>query len=94
MRIPIRTVRKMTDKTLINADELFDDGGTDGENGEQSCIVVGEDRVGERLDKFISDEEGISRSLAVKLIEDGRVSVGGKERGKNYKLSPLDELDG
>jgi 23S rRNA pseudouridine1911/1915/1917 synthase len=85
----------MTDKTLINADELFDDGGTDGEIGEigeQSCIVVGEDRGGERLDKFISDEEGISRSLAVKLIEDGRVSVGGKERGKNYKLSPLDEI--
>ena len=83
----------MLDNILLNSDELFDDGGNnDGDMGEQSCTVVSEEHVGERLDKFISDGEGISRSMAVKLIEDGRVSVNGKARSKNYKISAGEEI--
>ena len=39
-----------------------------------------------RIDKYISEEaDGISRSFAAKLLEEGKVSVSGKTVGKNYK---------
>lgn len=60
--------------------------------GSISTLSVGDGFAGERLDKFLSEREGISRSLAVKLIEDGHVLVCGKSRNKNYKLSESDEI--
>lgn len=49
---------------------------------------------GERLDKFISDSSNgeITRSGAVKLIENGSCLVNGKAEGKNYKLKVGDEV--
>ena len=49
------------------------------------------EEAGTRLDKFISEQtEGeITRSAAVKLIEDGNCTVNGK---KNYKLKAGDKV--
>lgn len=41
---------------------------------------------GARLDVFVADKAGVSRSLAQTLITDGNVSVDGKAVAKNYKL--------
>lgn len=41
---------------------------------------------GQRLDVFVADGMGISRSLAQQLISDGSVTVDGKKPSKSYKL--------
>ena len=51
-----------------------------------SELIVSDESKGERLDKFLSAEEDITRSAAVKLIEDGLVLVNEKTATKNYKL--------
>ena len=49
--------------------------------------------AGERLDKFISESaDGLTRSAAVKLIEDGCCTVNGKSVAKNYKLKSGDNV--
>ncbi len=49
-------------------------------------LTCGEDGV--RLDTFISDSiEALTRSAAVKLIEQGDVTVDDTSRSKNYKLT-------
>lgn len=50
--------------------------------------------AGIRLDKFVSEQtEGeITRSAAVKLIEDGNCTVNGKQVQKNYKLKSGDKI--
>lgn len=49
--------------------------------------------AGERLDKFISEAaDGLTRSAAVKLIEDGCCTVNGKSVAKNYKLKSGDNV--
>jgi len=52
------------------------------------------EEAGTRLDKFISEQtEGeITRSAAVKLIEDGNCTVNGKTVQKNYKLKAGDKV--
>ena len=52
------------------------------------------DTSGDRLDKFISESSSgdITRSAAVKLIENGSCLVNGKAEGKNYKLKIGDEV--
>ncbi len=49
---------------------------------------------GDRLDKFISvqTEDELTRSAAVKLIEDGCCTVNGKATAKNYKLKSGDNV--
>lgn len=51
------------------------------------------EEAGTRLDKFISEQtQGeITRSAAVKLIEDGNCTVNGKQVQKNYKLKAGDK---
>ncbi len=49
--------------------------------------------VGARIDRFITDVTGQSRSLTVKLIENGCVTVNGKSVEKNYKLRALDRVE-
>lgn len=49
--------------------------------------------VGKRLDIYVSETEGVTRSAAQKLIEDGYVTVNGIVRAKNYKLSDGDEVE-
>ncbi len=50
------------------------------------------EKSGERLDKFISvsSEDELTRSAAVKLIEDGKCTVNGTVAQKNYKLKAGD----
>ncbi len=50
------------------------------------------EKSGERLDKFISvsSDDTLTRSAAVKLIEDGNCTVNGTEVQKNYKLKAGD----
>ena len=48
---------------------------------------------GVRLDKFLADAEiGLSRSMAVSLIESGSVTLNGKSSGKKQKLAIGDEV--
>lgn len=48
---------------------------------------------GKRLDVYVSDTAGITRSAAQKLIENGLVTVNGLVKAKNYKLSLGDDVD-
>ena len=45
-----------------------------------------------RLDKYISDETDISRSMAAKLISDGMVTVNGKAVNKSFSVKEGDEI--
>ncbi len=56
-------------------------------------FVIADDHVGERLDKYLSDQaENLSRSAASRLIEDGKVTVGDKTVKKNYKVADGDRV--
>lgn len=52
------------------------------------------EEAGARLDKFISEQKDgeITRSAAVKLIEDANCTVNGKTVQKNYKLKAGDKV--
>ena len=49
-------------------------------------ITVAAEAAGERIDSFIAAEEGITRSAAAKLAENGRITIGGIAVAKNLKL--------
>ena len=56
-------------------------------------FVIAGDPIGERLDKYLSDQvDNLSRSAASRLIEDGKVTVGEKTVKKNYKLADGDRI--
>ena len=46
----------------------------------------------QRLDLFVSEKAGITRSQAQILIEDGLVTVSGRKEKSNYKVRPHDEI--
>ena len=46
-----------------------------------------------RLDIYVSELGQMTRSAAQKLIENGLVTVGGKQRPKNYKVTEEDEVE-
>ena len=46
-----------------------------------------------RLDIYVAEREGISRSASQKLIEKGLVTVNGAARDKNYRLCAGDEVE-
>ena len=48
---------------------------------------------GKRLDAFLSEAAGISRSAAAKYIDEGIVIVGGKAQAKKYAVKPGDTID-
>ena len=57
------------------------------------AFTVGADEAGVRIDKYLSTvADGLSRSAVSKLIEDGKVTLGGKTVGKSYKTAPGDEI--
>ena len=69
----------------MNNDQIpieFDDPAVD----EAVVISVPEGAKGERIDKFLSSVEDMTRSVAVKLLEEGRILVDGRMAAKNYKL--------
>lgn len=56
-------------------------------------LTVEAENAGVRIDKLISENsEGITRSAAAKLIDQGNVTVCGKEISKNYKCKERDEI--
>lgn len=46
-----------------------------------------------RLDVYVAEREGITRSASQKLIEAGMVTVGGIVRGKKYLVGKSDEVE-
>lgn len=61
---------------------------------EKIVFTVEEKVFGERLDKIISEYyEGISRSFAAKLAEDGKISVNGEIVKKKYSPKPGDVVE-
>ena len=56
-------------------------------------ITVSDGDVGERIDRFVTNATGQSRSLVVKLIESGAVTVNGAAVGKNYKMRVCDTVE-
>lgn len=55
--------------------------------------IITQTDAGKRLDVYISEAEGITRSAAQKLIADDNVTVNGKFPAKNYKLRLGDEVE-
>ena len=55
--------------------------------------LAGEENIGDRIDKFISQADGeLTRSAVVKLIEDGSVTVNGAVPSKNLRLRAGDRI--
>ena len=63
------------------------------EEGDRLCFEVGDDSIGERIDRYLTEFADVSRSLAVKLIESGEATVCGKAVNKNYKLRRGDKVE-
>lgn len=55
--------------------------------------IITQTDIGKRLDVYISESEGVTRSAAQKLIADENVTVNGKFPAKNYKLRLGDEVE-
>lgn len=54
---------------------------------ENIVLTPGTDDIGERLDKYISENtEDISRSYAATLAKNGAITFSGKQLDKNYKI--------
>ncbi|MBQ9785531.1 MAG: RluA family pseudouridine synthase [Clostridia bacterium] len=49
-------------------------------------LIADASDAGLRLDRFVSDKGGLSRSAAVKLIEEGSVTLSGGAANKNYRM--------
>ncbi len=49
--------------------------------------------VGKRLDIFVAEREGITRSASAKLVESGHVTVCGRAVPKNYRLREGDTVE-
>lgn len=57
-------------------------------------FTAGETVAGTRLDKYLADMvEDLTRSAAVLLLEDGKVTVNKKSAAKNYKIKTGDEVE-
>lgn len=67
----------------VNADML----------GEPLTVTAASYDCGKRLDTFISENAELSRSSAVKLIENGSVKVNGKTENKSYKICERDSVE-
>ena len=60
---------------------------------DENIITITAEAGGERIDSLISRfVEGVTRSAAQRLIDEGRVTVGGANIKKNYKCSAGDEI--
>ncbi len=70
---------------------LPDDSESDG--GEVLSVTVEQGDVGERIDRFITNATGQTRSGVAKLIEGGSVTVNGKKIEKNYKMRAGDVIE-
>ncbi len=73
--------------------DIYSAQGFEIENEGRAVYVAEDSDVGQRIDKFLSDKTGESRSFIVKLIENRAVTVGGREISKNHKLTQGDEIE-
>ena len=55
--------------------------------------TVTEEHIGKRLDSFIAEVTGETRSAAVRAIDEGRVRVCGAAQQKKYLLKPEDTVE-
>ncbi len=56
-------------------------------------MIIAPDDVGKRLDIFISEANGVTRSAAQRLIENELVTVNDHPAAKNYRLRAGDEVE-
>ena len=63
------------------------------EEGTLVCCEVQPEDVGTRLDQFVAKCADVTRSAAVRLIEEGSVSANGKAVAKNYKVCKGDVIE-
>ncbi len=56
-------------------------------------LRVNEGGVPSRLDSFLAERSGLSRSAAARLIEEGAVLVNGKPEKRSFLLKPGDEVN-
>ena len=56
-------------------------------------LIAAAEDAGKRLDAFLAEKGGITRSAAERLIGQGSVSVNGNACPKNYKLKAGDETE-
>ena len=60
----------------------------------KNIFIVADEQVGMRLDAFVaSQDDSISRSAAVRLCEQGDITVNGKTVKKNYAVREGDEVE-
>lgn len=55
--------------------------------------TASESDKGKRLDAFVSEVAGVTRSAAARLIEEGLVTVNGKAQPKKYAVKSGDSID-
>ena len=56
-------------------------------------MIIKEDDIKKRLDLYVSEVEGVTRSNAQGLIDGGFVLVNGKVQAKNYRLRAGDDVE-
>ena len=56
-------------------------------------MIIAPDDVGKRLDIFISEANGVTRSAAQRLIDGEFVTVNDRSAAKNYRLRAGDEVE-
>ena len=63
------------------------------ENGQLNTFSVSPSESSKRLDVFVSERASLSRSAAARLIDDGKVTVNGKNAPKNCKVAAGDTVE-
>ena len=56
-------------------------------------MIISEENIQKRLDLYVSEVQGVTRSNAQNLIDGGFVLVNGKEVAKNYRLRQGDDVE-
>lgn len=56
-------------------------------------MIISEENIQKRLDLYVSEVQGVTRSNAQNLIDGGFVLVNGKEVAKNYRLRLGDDVE-
>lgn len=55
-------------------------------------LIVNQEKISERLDKFVADELDITRASVQKLLQQDKIFVNEKKENKNYKVQYNDEI--
>ena len=56
-------------------------------------MIIDENNVGIRIDKYLTDNTEYTRSKIQKMIDNGNILVNGKEVKSSYKLKENDKID-